>query len=65
MDRTREAFLAVLLKTLNEENPNDAHRVRAAIVLGSFASGSAGPGSDFDVEALVNDASNVNRRRPS
>lgn len=60
MDRTREAFLAVLMSTLEEENPNDAHRVRAAIVLGSFASGSAGPGSDFDVEALVNDASNAN-----
>jgi hypothetical protein len=60
MDRTREAFLAVLRTTLDEENPSDPHRVRAAIVLGSFASGSAGPGSDFDVEALVNDASNVN-----
>jgi hypothetical protein len=60
MDRTREAFLKVLRATLDEENPNDPHRVRAAIVLGSFASGSAGPGSDFDVEALVNDASNVN-----
>jgi hypothetical protein len=60
MDRTREAFLAVLRATLDEENPNDPHRVRAAIVLGSFASGSAGPGSDFDVEALVNGASSAN-----
>lgn len=60
MDRTREAFMAVLMKTLNEEDPKDEHRVRAAIVLGSFASGSAGPGSDFDVEALVNGASNAN-----
>jgi len=59
MDRTREAFLQVLRATLDEENPGDPHRVRAAIVLGSFASGSAGPGSDFDVEALVDGASNA------
>ncbi|OGR94358.1 MAG: hypothetical protein A2V88_17130 [Elusimicrobia bacterium RBG_16_66_12] len=58
MDRTREAFLDVLMKTLNEEDPNAHDRVRAAIVLGSFATGSAGPSSDFDVEALVNGASN-------
>lgn len=59
MDATREAFLAVLRETLDEEDASDPHRVRAAIVLGSFASGSAGPGSDFDVEALVNGASNA------
>ncbi|HEX4048211.1 MAG TPA: nucleotidyltransferase domain-containing protein [Elusimicrobiota bacterium] len=59
MDRTREAFLAVLRETLDEENPRDPLRVRAAIVLGSFASGSAGPGSDFDVEALVDGASDA------
>lgn len=58
MDQTREAFLDVLMKTLNEEDPNAPDRVRAAIVLGSFATGSAGPSSDFDVEALVNGASN-------
>lgn len=58
MEATKEAFLKVLRETLDEENPNDPHRVRAAIVLGSFASGSAGPNSDFDVEALVNEASN-------
>jgi hypothetical protein len=61
MDRTREAFLAVLRRTLDEEDPHDAHRVRAGIVLGSFASGSAGPGSDFDVEALADGASNARR----
>jgi hypothetical protein len=59
MDRTRDAFLAVLRTTLDEEDPSDPHHVRAAIVLGSFASGSAGPGSDFDVEALVNGASDA------
>jgi predicted nucleotidyltransferase len=58
MERVRKAFLKVLDRTLREEDPNDPHRVRAAIVLGSFASGSAGPNSDFDVEALVNSASN-------
>ncbi|MFI5349453.1 MAG: hypothetical protein ACHQ2Z_07910 [Elusimicrobiota bacterium] len=61
MARTLEAFLAVLRATLDEENPNDPQRIRAGIVLGSFASGSAGPGSDFDVEALANGASNVRR----
>jgi hypothetical protein len=59
MERTKEAFLAVLQATLDEEDAGDPHRVRAAIVLGSFASGSAGPGSDFDVEALVNGASDA------
>jgi hypothetical protein len=59
MERTKEAFLAVLRATLDEEDPSNPRRVRAAIVLGSFASGSAGPGSDFDVEALVNGASNA------
>jgi hypothetical protein len=59
MDAVREKFLGVLRATLDEEDPADPHRVRAAIVLGSFASGSAGPGSDFDVEALVNGASNA------
>lgn len=58
MDQVREAFMDVLMATLKEEDPNDPLRVRAAIVLGSFASGSAGPGSDFDVEALVNGARN-------
>ncbi|MDE2490947.1 MAG: nucleotidyltransferase domain-containing protein, partial [Elusimicrobia bacterium] len=58
MEKVRAAFLKVLRETLDEENPNDPHRVRAAIVLGSFASGSAGPNSDFDVEALVDGASN-------
>ncbi|MEK7384425.1 MAG: hypothetical protein AAB262_14210 [Elusimicrobiota bacterium] len=58
MDETREVFFEVLMKTLNEEDANAADRVRAAIVLGSFATGSAGPSSDFDVEALVNGAGN-------
>ena len=61
MERTKEAFLAVLRATLDEENPKDPQRIRAAIVLGSFASGSAGPGSDFDVEALADGASNARR----
>ena len=61
MERTKEAFLAVLRTTLDEENPKDPQRIRAAIVLGSFASGSAGPGSDFDVEALADGASNARR----
>ena len=60
MDRTREAFMDVLMKTLSEEDPRAPDRVRAAIVLGSFATGSAGPSSDFDVEALVDGASNEN-----
>lgn len=60
MERTRDAFLKVLRATLDEEDANDPHRIRAAIVLGSFANDSAGPGSDFDVEALANGASNKN-----
>jgi len=63
MDEVREAFLDVLRKTLDEEDPNAPDRVRAAIVLGSFASGAAGPSSDFDVEALVNGA--VSKRLPA
>jgi hypothetical protein len=59
MERTKEAFLSVLQATLDEEDRSDPHHVRAAIVLGSFASGSAGPGSDFDVEALVDGASDA------
>lgn len=59
MDATREAFLKVLNEALAEEDPSDPKRVRAAIVLGSFASGSAGPGSDFDVEALSDGANNA------
>lgn len=58
MDEIREAFLSVLMRTLNEEDPRAPDRVRAAVVLGSFATGSAGPGSDFDVEALVDGAGN-------
>ncbi|HAZ07498.1 MAG TPA: hypothetical protein DCZ01_03000 [Elusimicrobia bacterium] len=58
MDEVREAFMSVLMRTLNEENPRAPDRVRAAIVLGSFATGSAGPSSDFDVEALVDGAGN-------
>lgn len=58
MDAVREAFMEVLLRTLYEEDQSASDRVRAAIVLGSFATGSAGPGSDFDVEALVDGASN-------
>lgn len=54
--RIREEFLAVLRKTLEEEDPAAPDRVRAGIVMGSFASGAAGPGSDFDVELLVNGA---------
>jgi hypothetical protein len=61
MEKTLEAFVAVLRQTLEEEDPQDPQRIRAGIVLGSFASGSAGPGSDFDVEALANGASNVRR----
>jgi len=60
MDEIREAFLEVLMTTLKEEDPSAPDRVRGAIVLGSFATGSAGPSSDFDVEALVNGASNRN-----
>jgi hypothetical protein len=60
METTRDAFLKVLRATLDEEDPSDPHRIRAAIVLGSFANDSAGPGSDFDVEALANGASNKN-----
>lgn len=58
MEKTRDAFMAALRTTLAEEDPADPHRIRAAIVLGSFANDAAGPGSDFDVEALANGASN-------
>lgn len=51
--RILEAFKKELRDTLAEEPADARGRVRAAIVLGSFATGSAGPKSDFDVELLT------------
>ncbi|MDX6769743.1 MAG: hypothetical protein SF051_09445, partial [Elusimicrobiota bacterium] len=51
--RVADAFRAALLQVLDEEDPRDKSRVVAAVVLGSFASGAAGPRSDFDVEVIT------------
>lgn len=51
--RVRELFRQTLLSVLDEEDPRDPNRVVAALVLGSFASGAAGPRSDFDVEVIT------------
>ncbi len=51
--RVADAFRAALLRVLDQEDPRDKNRVMAALVLGSFASGAAGPRSDFDVEVIT------------
>ncbi|MBI3288981.1 MAG: hypothetical protein HYZ74_05635, partial [Elusimicrobia bacterium] len=53
--RVLELFKTVLAQTLDEEPEGAKGEVVAAIILGSFASGSAGPKSDFDVELLTYD----------
>jgi hypothetical protein len=61
--RILEAFKQVLHDTLAEEPADAKGRVRAAILLGSFATGSAGPKSDFDVEILT-DGGSIARSKP-
>lgn len=51
--RVADAFREALLAVLDREDPRARNRVLAAVVLGSFASGAAGPGSDFDVELVT------------
>jgi len=55
--RILDAFTKVLHDTLAEEPQTEKGHVRAAILLGSFATGSAGPKSDFDVELLTDGGS--------
>lgn len=57
--RVADAFRAALLRVLDQEDPRDKNRVVAALVLGSFASGAAGPRSDFDVEVLTANGSDA------
>lgn len=57
--RILDAFTTVLHDTLAEEPQTAKGHVRAAILLGSFATGSAGPKSDFDVELLTDGGSNA------
>ena len=57
--RILDTFTRVLHDTLAEEPMGVNGRVRAAILLGSFATGSAGPKSDFDVELLTDGGSNI------
>lgn len=56
-ERVLDAFRETLLAVLDQEDPNAPDRIMGAIVLGSFASGSAGPNSDFDVELVSPGAS--------
>lgn len=56
--RILDAFEQEMLAALAEE-PEEKGRVRAAVLLGSFASGSAGPKSDFDVDLLTDGGSRV------
>ncbi|MCR4296836.1 MAG: nucleotidyltransferase domain-containing protein [Elusimicrobia bacterium] len=55
--RILDAFKDVMRDTLAEEPEGAKGRIRAAILLGSFATGSAGPKSDFDVELLTDGGS--------
>ena len=55
--RILDEFKTVMRKTLAEEPEGVRGRIRASILLGSFATGSAGPKSDFDVELLTNGGS--------
>lgn len=55
--RILDAFRREMLDTLAEEPEGAKGRIRAAILLGSFATGSAGPKSDFDVELLTDGGS--------
>lgn len=57
--RILDAFKEVVRQTLAEEPAGAKGAVKAAILLGSFATGSAGPKSDFDVELLVDGGSNA------
>ena len=57
--RILDAFKKEMLDTLAEEPEGAKGAIRAAILLGSFATGSAGPKSDFDVELLTDGGSNA------
>ena len=57
--RILDKFKEVMRETLAEEPEGAKGQVKAAILLGSFATGSAGPKSDFDVELLVDGGSNL------
>lgn len=57
--RILDAFKKEMLDTLAEEPLDAKGRIRAAILLGSFATGSAGPKSDFDVELLTDGGSSA------
>ena len=57
--RILDAFKKEMTDTLAEEPEGAKGRIRAAILLGSFATGSAGPKSDFDVELLTDGGSNA------
>lgn len=57
--RILDAFKKEMMDTLAEEPEGATGRIRAAILLGSFATGSAGPKSDFDVELLTDGGSNA------
>jgi hypothetical protein len=57
--RILDAFKKEMMDTLAEEPAGARGRIRAAILLGSFATGSAGPKSDFDVELLTDGGSNA------
>lgn len=56
--RILDAFTRTLKDTLAEEPEGAKGRIRAAILLGSFATGSAGPKSDFDIELLTDGGNN-------
>lgn len=57
--RILDEFSKEMRDTLAEEPEGAKGRVKAAILLGSFATGSAGPKSDFDVELLTDGGSNA------
>lgn len=52
---TLEAFRRAVAATVAEEDASASERVVGVIMLGSFATGSATPTSDFDLHVLTND----------
>lgn len=52
---TLEAFREVVNQAVSEEKAEARDRVLGVILLGSFANGSPGPSSDFDLQAITAD----------
>ena len=58
-DLIRQTFRLALIETINEENPTSPDRVVGVVLFGGFGNGSAGPTSDFDLQILTNNGSDL------